>query len=533
MIACGFIQDGLVGRLPKFFLLFLVVLVSLLGACSKKKAMSDVENGTGVDSIPTPGSPSEPVPPSSGIGLPFLYGSNMGAYSGWTDQELAELLMGNPVQNVVGAGVNSLRPAMYDSFVQHWGYDIRVDAFKTYQQLGGKDHTIFLNGPSEAHRDQTRYCDGMQSQTFANLYEPIWLSDGKVNPDNYYANYVYNVVKTYRPYVKYWEVWNEPDYTNRWQATQTWTHSDPDPCDLTNFAAPVQSYVRMLRITYEIVKQLDNEGMVCVGGLGYPSFLDAILRNTDNPNGGEVSAEYSKRGGEWFDCVSYHVYPMYDLGDNRNSDAAATAIINHKNDFQAVLDDYSYNGTAHPAKVFIVTEVNIPRKAVDQYVGGDEVQRNFLIKAAVVAQKAGISGLYIYGPTEGAPLAQVTDPYQAMGLYQYLTGGPYQATITPGGIAWRTVSHLLKNRRYDPVQTAAMKLPPTADGGAFYHAGDKSYVYVLWAKTTGTSEAAAVTYHFPASFISDTTTQRSWENKEASFSGGSFSLTGSPVFIMP
>jgi len=456
----------------------------------------------------------------------------MGAYAGWSDQQLAELLMGNSARDMAGAGVNSLRAAMYDSFVEQWGYGIREAAFETYQQLGGKDHTIFLNGPSEAHRDQARYCDGVQSQTFANLYEPIWRSPGKVNPDNYYANYVYNVVKTYAPYVTYWEVWNEPDYVDNWQATLTWTASDPNPCDLPNFGAPIQSYVRMLRITYEIVNELDKEGVVCVGGLGYASFLDAILRNTDNPNGGAVTADYPKKGGEWFDAVSYHVYPMYDLSNRRNSDAAATAVVAHKNEFQAVLHRYAYNGKTHPAKTFIVTEVNIPRKAVGGYVGGDVVQRNFLIKAAVVAQKAGIEALYIYGPTEGAALSQVTDPFQAMGLFQHITSGPYQATINDGGVAWRTVSALLKHRKYDSTRTAALQLPATVDGGAFYDADDKSYVYVLWAKTNGASETATVEYTFPVPFNVTEATQLNWQNNEMAVTG-TLSLTGSPVFIKP
>ncbi len=479
------------------------------------------------DSIPAPGRPAP-----SDLGGSFLYGSNMGSYSGWSDQQLAELLIGNSAKDIAGAGVNSLRPAMYDHFVQQWGYGIRTEAFETYRQLGGKDHTIFLNGPTDAHREQTQYCNGVRSQTFANLYEPIWSSAGQVNPNNYYANYVYNVVKTYSPYVKYWEVWNEPDYTNNWPATQTWGQSDPNPCDLTNFAAPIQSYVRMLRITYEIVKHLDKEGQVCVGGLGYPGFLDAILRNTDNPNGGSVSADYPKKGGEWFDVLSYHVYPMYDLGNNRHSDAAAEAVISHKDAFQAVLDKYAYDGTANPRKAFIVTETNIPRKAIGDYVGGDEVQRNFLIKAAIVAQKAGISGLYIYGAAESAPLAQATEPYQAMGFYQHITSGPYQATITPGGIAWRTVSSLLRTRQYDPVATADLQLPSNIDGGAFYSTDDKDYLYVLWAKTNGTSETATAQYQFPASLDMKTATQTDWENKQIGVTG-TISLTGSPVFIKP
>ena len=506
--------------------LLVILIIVISGSC--KKGKSDIDSPNGTDTDPTP--PPTTTPP--GVAGPFVYGSNMGAYQGWSDEQLAEILIGNPARDIAGAGVNSLRPAMYDHFVQRWGYDIRLDAFKFYGQLGGKDHTLFLNGPSDAHRDQTRYCNGAQSQTFANLYEPIWSSEGKVNPNNYYADYVYNVVKTYGPYVKYWEVWNEPDYTNNWQATQTWASSDPNPCDLPNFAAPIQSYVRMLRITYEIVKQLDNDGLVCVGGLGYPNFLDAILRNTDNPHEGSVSSEYPKKGGEWFDCLSYHVYPMYYLDNERHSDAAAKAVIDHKNAFRDVLGRYAYDGTTHPEKAFIVTEVNIPRKAVDGYLGGDEVQRNFLVKAAIVAQKAGISGLYIYGPAESVPLAEATAPYQAMGLYQNMSSSPYQATITPGGIAWRTVSSLLSTRQYDPAATAALQLPPTVDGGAFYDADDEDYIYVLWAKTSGTSETASVQYTFPTSSGIETAAQLNWENKPSSVTG-TVSLTGSPVFIKP
>jgi len=507
-------------------LLMMFIIISLLGACKKGKSGVDRASEVDTDPIPPP-----TASPSGESGL-FLYGSNMGAYSGWSDEQLAEILMGNPARNIVGAGVNSLRPAMYDHFVQQWGYDIRLNAFKAYNQLGGRDHTLFLNGPAEEHREQTRYCNDVRSQTFANLYEPIWASDGKVNPENYYANYVYNVVKTYGPYIKYWEVWNEPDYTNNWSATQTWDRSDPNPCDLTNFAAPIQSYVRMLRITFEIVKLLDDDGLVCVGGLGYPNFLDAILRNTDNPKDGSVDTNYPKKGGEWFDCLSYHVYPMYYLDNERHSDAAAKAVVDHKNAFQDVLDRYAYNGTTYPEKAFIVTEVNIPRRAVAGYLGGDEVQRNFLIKAAVVAQKAGISGLYIYGPAESRPLAEATDPYQAMGLYKNINSGPYNAAITPGGIAWRTVSRLLKTRRYDPAATTLLKLPPNIDGGAFYDAEAKDYVYVLWAKTSGASETATAQYNFPSSLAIKTATQFDWENKSSSVTG-TVSLTGSPVFIKP
>ncbi|PST81815.1 hypothetical protein C7T94_18275 [Pedobacter yulinensis] len=461
----------------------------------------------------------------------FLYGSNMGYYPGWSDEQLAEILIGNPAKNIAGSGVNSLRAAMYDHFVQQWGYDIRRTAFQTYAQLGGRDHTIFLNGPADQHREQTSYCKGVQSQTFANLYEPIWTSPGNINTKNYYANYVYNVVKTYGPYVKYWEVWNEPDYTTNWAASQTWDRSDPNPCDLSNFSAPVQSYVRMLRITSEIVSQLDKDALVCVGGLGYPGFLDAILRNTDNPDGGRVTADYPKKGGDWFRCLSYHVYPMYDLGSNRNSDAAARAIVNHKTEFEAVLNKYGY-GASPGRKTFIVTETNIPRKAVGNYVGGEEVQRNFMIKAAVAAQKAGINSLYIYGAAESELSEEVTEPFQAMGLYKKITEGPYTTGITPGGTAWRTVSRLLGGRKYDAAATAALQLPDNADGAAFYSATQQNHLYVLWARTSGSSEHATVSYRFPAAMNVRSAKQINWEQAKTEFTG-TLTLTGAPVFIQP
>lgn len=513
-----------------FFKIFCLLLLSAITlSCSKSTETTKPE---GVD---TPGNGNEGNnngddgnTGSASYGDLFLYGSNMGYYPGWTDEQLSEILIGAP--NSAGAGVNSLRPAMYDRFVEEWGYNIRLNTFKFYQQSGGKDHVIFLNGPSEAHRDKTKYCASRESETFANLYEPIWTNDGQINNNNYYARYVYNVVKTYGPYVKFWEVWNEPDYTYNWNASQTWANTDPDPCDLDGFYAPVQSYVRMLRITYEVVKKLDPTDLVCLGGIGYEGFLDAIMRNTDNPAKGAVTNTYPQKGGEWFDCVSYHIYPMYYLGsDKKNSDAAAKAIADHKNNLETVLKKYQYGGK----KSYIVTECNIPRKALNNYIGSDEAQKNFMIKAAVIAQKSGIKGLYIYGAAESETLSGATDPYQVMGLYQKMPAAPYKVTINSSGISWRTASRLLGNRHYDKARTEAMQLPSNADGAAFYSTSDKNYIYVLWAKSYGNNETASASYSFPALFNIASATQYSWDEVKSQGNNNDFKLTGSPIFIKP
>jgi len=465
---------------------------------------------------------------STAYGDLFLYGSNMGYYPGWTDEQLSEILIGSP--NSDGVGVNSLRPAMYDYFVEKYGYNNRLNAFKFYYQSGSKENVIFLSGPSEAHRDKTKYCATHESGTFANLYEPIWNANGQINDNNYYATYVYNVVKTYGPYVKYWEVWNEPDYTYSWKATLTWGNEDPDPCNLNGFYAPIQSYVRMLRITYEVVKKLDPTDVVCLGGLGYEGFLDAIMRNTDNPDKGAVTNAYPKKGADWFDCVSYHVYPMYYLGhDKKNSDDAAKAIINHKNNFENVLKKYQYSGK----KSYIVTECNIPRKVFNDYIGSDEAQKNFMIKAAVIAQQSEIKGLHIYAPAESETLSAAADPYKAMGFYQKMPAAPYKATINSSGISWRTTSRLLGNRHYDKARTEAMQLPSTVDGAAFYSISDKNYIYVLWAKSSGNSETASASYSFPTSFNIKSATQYNWDEVKSQANSNSFKLTGTPIFVKP
>ncbi|MDR0815367.1 MAG: hypothetical protein LBN37_06420, partial [Bacteroidales bacterium] len=399
----------------------------------------------------------------------FLYGSNMGWYGdAWGDDKLAEILIGNPDKKVAGVGVTSLRPAMYDHFVEDWGYDIRKETFAFYHSIGGRDHTIFLNEPADKHRDKTKYDGKNESQIFANLYEPIHTNGDEINKNNYYAWYVYNVVKTYGQYVKFWEVWNEPDFTYNWNASQTWDKVNPNPSDLPNLYAPIQRYVRMLRITYEVVKSLYPDSYVCVGGLGYPYFLDAVLRHSDNPADGSVNNDFPQTGGAWFDCLSYHIYPMYSLSKgNRNSDAAAAAVINLKNEFNDVLKKYGYDGGKHPEKAWIITECNIPRKSIDGNIGSDEAQRNFMIKAAVACQRNDIRALYVYGAADDQQYANATDPYQMMGLYQQITGQPYNVTPNQSGISWRTTSVLLRNHHYDKAASDALALPATVDGAAF------------------------------------------------------------------
>ena len=201
---------------------------------------------------------------------------------------------------------------------------------KYYEELGMGEHTAIVGFPSPTHRDPVQYCPGIQSELFANMYTPIWdggANGTPYNDDNYYAAYLYKTVSEYKDHVRFWEIWNEPgfDYTGGLGyllpgAPGSWWDNNPNPCDY-KLRAPIFHYVRLLRISWEVIKTLDPDAYVVVSGTGYPSFLDAILRNTDNPLDGSVTAEYPLRGGAFFDVMGYHSYPHFDGGLREYSDS--------------------------------------------------------------------------------------------------------------------------------------------------------------------------------------------------------------------
>jgi len=487
----------------------------------------------------------------------------MGYYgSTWNNITLSNIAAGNPLLNVAGVGSKSFRIPLPEEFVDFWGYDVSIAQYNHYATLGMRDHTLFVGSPSAAHRDNSYYGGCSQpSSLWANMFTPIWdggANGTPVNDNNYYALYIYKLAIRYKSYNKFWEILNEPDYDfsgNSWKLPGqpgNWWDNNPSPCDLVNMRAPIFHYVRLLRISYEVIKSVDSTAYVTVGGIGYTSFLDAILRNTDNPVDGSVTAEYPLKGGAYFDVLSFHNYPMYNLRywDNgvnnfvytRHSDAAANEFINAKNQMANVLNTYGYNNTVYPAKHFICTENNIPRKEFGDYIGSDQAQTNYIIKALVGCQQNSIRQYYIFAMGEPKTYAEATQGYEMMGLYQKLDGvgpvlgGIYGQQYTNEGIAFKTTSDLLLNYQYDNAKTATLSLPATIGGAAFRDAIG-NYVFVLWAKTTvDKSESAAATYSFPAAAnVAPLLNKREWNysvtNTTTSLPSTNIALTGTPVFL--
>ncbi len=75
----------------------------------------------------------------------------------------------------------------------------------------------------------------------------------------------------------------EPDFTYVYDKN-VWLTRAPLPDELPNVQAPIFHYIRMLRISYEVIKKYRPETYITTGGVGYAQFMDALLRYTDNPN---------------------------------------------------------------------------------------------------------------------------------------------------------------------------------------------------------------------------------------------------------
>ncbi len=500
---------------------------------------------------------NDQVTPYTGL---FRPGTNVGYNPPWTDEEMADLAAGNPALGVEGIGARSMRPGLFDVITAVWGYDFRLDTYKHYNSLGLDDLTMIVGFPADWHRDQTDYCgNGFNSSMFRNLYTDIWDdgTDGTpYNDENFYAAYLYEVVSRYGEYVKFWEIWNEPGFDltgNRgWRPpgdpAGNWWDNDPDPCEYI-LRAPIEHYVRTLRISWEIIKTLQPDDYVTVAGVGFTSFLDAILRNTDDPNtDGAITSEHPLRGGAYFDVMGFHSYPdidgsVYEFDNSgqriwhRHSDRAAQGIKQTMDDYTDILDNYGY-GNQHPQKEWIITEINVPRRPFrpDAMSGGEEMQVNYIIKAVAVAMQNDVTQMHVYNLGDRTTEANAVTEFDLYGLHQRLTDTEaYTQVRNLEATAYRSAADFVWGSTYDANRTSQMNLPSNLDGVALSLPNGR-YKYILWAKTTiDQSEVANGTYSFPASFGYGQVFQRTWNFSETDqvvgISSNNINLTGRPIFI--
>ena len=410
----------------------------------------------------------------------FRRGINAGYHNpAFTDRDSARL--------AAGAGCDSMRIKLPEYHLERWGWEIEVGDNEYYGLVGLRDHVAFLIGPTREHSTAPATVADWELDRWAprDLHEPIWLPDGSVNPDNDWAAYVHRTVEIYRPYVRIWEVWNEPDQVGgNWAATREWASRPPAADELVWWNASIYDYIRLLRITKEVVTRVDPTAAVATGGIGYETFLDALVRYSDNPADGSIDAGHPSTGDAWFDVVSFHYYPNWTPG---SSDAGAAGLLASRDRFQAVLDAHGVTG-----KTYVVTELGASHKAFDGVPSGPEYARNFLVKAMVLGQSAGLLGIDWFSLGDGRPAAEATEPFQTMGLYEnYATLARVEDAVRlETGTAYATLGEALEGASYDAAATAALALPASARGLAFVRP-DGVRVLALWAVAAGETEAGA------------------------------------------
>ncbi len=489
-------------------------------------------------------------PPYTGV---FRPGVNTGYFPLWSNEQLGDLIAGNPATGVKGVGGKVTRPVLAERVLEVFGYDLAVDDFEYWKSLGMDEFTATLTGPADWHRDQTEYCPGQKSELFRNLYEPIWDNGENGTPyndENYFAAYVYRTVTIYNEYVRFWEIWNEPGndkadkgYREPGDPFGNWWDNDPEPCDY-ELKAPIEHYVRTLRIAYEIIETIAPEDYVTVAGFGYESFLDAVLRNTDNPNGGSATPEYPLSGGAYIEVHGLHSYPHFDgtttnNGANffqRHSDRAAQGLVYRRDFFQNIYDNYGYDGVTYPKKHTIATEMNVPR----EFSGGQNFfastlgQRNYIMKCFVTAMTNDVYQFHVFGLSENPGSGFGFD---VMGLYDDLeVTGPFDQTRTEEATAMKTTSDLLWETSYDATRTAQMNPPSGVEAHAFLRQ-DGTYVYMLWARTTtDLSEFAQGTYSFPGSFGYNQLDRYEWDYSDSGTISNNpvtnINLNATPIFLV-
>jgi len=138
------------------------------------------------------------------------------------------------------------------------------------------------------HTDVAPLAASAASSPPAGLYLP-WN-----DPNNRWGNYVYHVVYRYGDRVKYWEIWNEPEWDYFWTGTST-------------------DYAQLLKVGYQATKAACPDCQVLFGGLHYwanPDFHRWVLNIlNDDPDAPD--------NNYYFDVMSVHLYSrasnVYDV----------------------------------------------------------------------------------------------------------------------------------------------------------------------------------------------------------------------------
>ena len=206
--------------------------------------------------------------------------------------------------------------------------------------------------------------------------------------------YVQAVVKRYGRYVKYWEIWNEPDNPLFWQPA-------PDP----------SAYATLLKATAVTIRSIDPSAQILLGGINPfdTRFLEQIALD-----------------GAWdsFDILAIHPYV-----DPIRPEAAGIG---------AAADSVRTLAARFGQKPLWVTEIGWASGRSDHDsvgLGDEQQQADYLVRAMVLLWRAGIERIFWYTLKD--------DPGNPYGLVAYGDGRADFSRMKPAYYALGTLNREL------------------------------------------------------------------------------------------
>ena len=425
--------------------------------------------------------------------LKFLMGANTNNVDdNWDSQKISKL--------AVKAGLSTQRKEFSEETLTKKGYDSEIQNLNYAITLGQTDLIGFLTNPTKNHStsetDNKRYPPG-------NLYTDIFIIEDnikKVNPQNYWAYHVFQTVNKYQQYIKIWEIWNEPDFTNNLNYIKEWNNRPPLDKELINWHGSIYHFIRLLRISYEVIKFIDKDAFVAIGGITQPYFFKWILNNTDNYlEEGKVSKEYPYYGGAYFDCVSFHEYPHQNITDiqsdefiyDKGSDILIKKFITAKKNLEYYLNLYKFDDVTYPKKLFVSSTTGVASYSIDELIGGEEVRQNFLLKLPFYSMENNIRQIHF----ESVVDKNLHNIFSKMGDYENVASETLETAKMKNSTKTRlTLNKLnIEKLRFDKEKTEEFrkKLPNDVYGivlSAYFVKENEdhfyNYVYAVWLKCT-------------------------------------------------
>ena len=246
----------------------------------------------------------------------------------------------------------------------------------------------------------------------------------RLNPHQYWGRMIARVASRYRGQVRYYQVWNEPDYPRGDTAAN---FTDPE----RSFQGSVSDYVRLLQVTHAAIACADPAATVVTGGLGHAPYLQAIL---------------DEHGGNFFDAVDFHAY------GGPGSDQALRGFLSvYAHMRQTLLHNKLTKG-------LLCSETGYPAK-------DPRGQAAYLPKVFATGLALGLEGIIYYSNTNPA--------WQQMGLVDWHT----MQQRTAGYWAYKTTANALAGLVY----SEKLPVPPQIVAYRFVDPVSRRRVILAWA----------------------------------------------------